>query len=95
MNTLQDTLKRVTLTHVLLILLVIATVANYMETRRMERALGSLYMATLEIRENTTSVDHGISAVNEYLNQGNDTLNQLNDAIDCMAHRRPPCTNFH
>jgi hypothetical protein len=85
----MDRLKSFPLTPALLLLLLIATIANYLEVRRMERSIGSLYVAILETDHDTKD---GLEELDKSVDRLNDITDQMSDVQECMAYHRPPCT---
>jgi hypothetical protein len=76
-------------TQILLFLLLAATIANYFETRRTERLIGSLYVA-LEVTDQ--HANDGLEKMNKSLDELSETIEQMAQAQDCMAYHRIPCT---
>lgn len=84
-------LKTLPWMNILLFLVFAAAVANYLEMRRMERAVGSLYVAILETRNESEDIGTQAKATNDYLGQANDNLDRIADLLDCIAYHRGGC----
>jgi hypothetical protein len=74
----------------LLFLVLVALVGNYVETRRTNRALGALYVETMEADEHASDK---MSAINDTLGESNESLEKLADLLDCIAYHRGGCGN--
>ena len=69
----------------LLLSLLVATLANYLETRQMNRALGALYVEMMEVDNHA---GEKMTAIDDTLGQTNENLDKLSDLVDCIAYHR-------
>lgn len=86
---IRGKLRAIPWTPVLLVLLLISTIANYVEGRNLERSLGYLYIA---VRQNSGGTsDEDLTEINKTLEHLDETLDRMSDVQDCMAYHRRPC----
>jgi hypothetical protein len=76
------------LSPILLAGLLVMAIANYVETRRLERAIliGGKISSTA-----TEHTDGNLAAVNRSILQISTQTEQIGDLLDCVARHRPPC----
>ncbi len=87
---MNNRLRGIPWTPILLLLLLVATLANYLETRQMNRALGALYVEMMEVDNHA---GEKMTAIDDTLGQTNENLDKLSDLVDCIAYHRGGCRN--